>query len=348
MEELLKEIMNLLNSKKSFALATIITKDHSTPRGPGSKMIIKADGSIFGTIGGGLLEAEVMVSARTVIDTRRPIIRPFALKQKDFTSIDMTCGGELEVLIDYVDSNDNESVKFYQTAFNQLESKKATCIVTLIPDEKKSKHMDRMGIIDHNHAYIYRPKIDFPPDIEMKTDKTYQILEATSGQRLIIEQIRSPYRVYIFGAGHVGLQVHKLSKFIGLGTVIIDDRAEFANENRFKDVKECIICDDYNSVFNHLKVDKNSFVIIVTRGHRHDRTVLEGALKTSAGYIGMIGSKSKVQAIYQELLENGFTEAALKRVHSPIGFSIGAETPEEIAVSIIAEMIQEKKVMENA
>jgi xanthine dehydrogenase accessory factor len=123
-------------------------------------------------------------------------------------------------------------------------------------------------------------------------------------------------------------------------TVVIDDRAEYANAERFARADRINVVPSFHQAFDGLDIDRDSFLVILTRGHLHDKTVLEQALKTDAGYIGMIGSRRKRDLIYRELLDKGFTSEDLGRVHAPIGLAIDAETPEEIAVSIVAELIQ--------
>jgi xanthine dehydrogenase accessory factor len=125
-------------------------------------------------------------------------------------------------------------------------------------------------------------------------------------------------------------------------TVVLDDRTEFANIERFPAADEIKVPAALSEAFTDLDIDRDSYIVIVTRGHRHDRTVLEQALRREAVYIGMIGSKGKRDAVYKALLDEGFTRADLERVHSPIGLEIGGDTPEEIAVSIVAELIKER------
>ena len=148
--------------------------------------------------------------------------------------------------------------------------------------------------------------------------------------------------VYLFGAGHVSQQVAHLTSMTHFRTVVLDDRVEFANRERFPGADEIRVPASLDAAFTGLAIDRDSYIVIVTRGHRYDKTVLQQALRTEAGYIGMIGSKGKRDAVYKTLLEEGRTSAELERVHSPIGLKIGGDTPEEIAVSIVAELIKER------
>jgi len=159
-------------------------------------------------------------------------------------------------------------------------------------------------------------------------------------RRYFVEPTVLPGTLYLFGAGHVSRSVAEMASLVDFRTVVLDDRAEFANAERFPGAELLQVVPSFNRSFEGLDIDRDGFVVILTRGHLHDKTVLEQALKTDAGYIGMIGSRRKRDLIYQELLMKGFSQSELERVHAPIGLAIGAETPEEIAVSIVAELIQ--------
>jgi xanthine dehydrogenase accessory factor len=145
--------------------------------------------------------------------------------------------------------------------------------------------------------------------------------------------------VFIFGAGHISRQLALLTRLVGFRTVVLDDRPEFANRERFASADEVVVLPSLDGAMADLPLDENSFIVLVTRGHAHDKNLLGEALATRAGYIGMIGSRRKRDAVYQDLEKEGFAPEAFQRVHSPIGLSIAAETPEEIAVSIAAELI---------
>ncbi len=164
--------------------------------------------------------------------------------------------------------------------------------------------------------------------------------------RLIFDAVHIGGTAYLFGAGHVSKAVAALARMVGFHVVVLDDRAEFANVERFPGCAVQVI--DSFERLPELAIDANSYLLIITRGHLFDRVVLEWALNTPAGYIGMIGSRSKREAIYSHLREQGVPKERLDEVHSPIGLAIGAETPEEIAVSVIAELIQTRAAARQA
>lgn len=154
--------------------------------------------------------------------------------------------------------------------------------------------------------------------------------------------VRAP-RVILCGAGHVSYYIARYAKSVHFRVAVCDDRAEYANSQRFPDADE-IVVEDIERNFDGMRIDDLSYIVIVTRGHRHDQAVLEQALKTSARYIGMIGSKRKTLTILENLRAAGVPQEQLDRVYSPIGLSIGAVTPEEIALSIVCELVKIRRL----
>jgi xanthine dehydrogenase accessory factor len=165
-------------------------------------------------------------------------------------------------------------------------------------------------------------------------------LVQTAGEKIYVSALDVKGTVYIFGAGHVSQKLALITGMVGFRTVIVDDRAEFASTARFPSADQVMVVPDYDHLFEKIKLDAESYLVIVTRGHLYDKTVLAQAVKQEVIYTGMIGSKRKKEAVFKALLEEGITSDQLERVHSPIGLSIGAESPEEIAVSIVAELIK--------
>lgn len=162
---------------------------------------------------------------------------------------------------------------------------------------------------------------------------------------LFIEPIHASPALFIFGGGHISLSLARIGKMADFRIVVMDDRSEFANAARFPEADETI-AGDWSSILQKLAIDRSSYIVIVTREHQFDTQVLEWAATTSAAYVGMIGSKRKIHTIFSYLKTKGITQEQLDRVHSPIGLPIGAQTPEEIAVSIMAEIIQVRRQSE--
>jgi xanthine dehydrogenase accessory factor len=255
MDDIYQEIVRIKAEGEEVALVTVVSASGSTPREEGTKMLVRADGSILGTIGGGSLEAQVIEEAVKVIKQGKPKRLHMSLTAKAAEEAGMVCGGELEVFI---------------------------------------------------------------------------------------EPILTTPTLYIFGGGHISLTLAKMGKLLGFKIAVIDDRAEFASPNRFPEAN-VLLAEDFSESFSRLKIDKSSYIVIVTRGHQHDELVLTWAVGTPAKYIGMIGSKTKVETVFSHLLAKGISREQLARVHAPIGLEIQAQTPEEIAVSILAEIIKVRR-----
>lgn len=249
--DIFEEIVALRRSGRKGAVATITNVRGSIPSFQTAKMLVRDDGSISGTIGGGCVEAEVWQAAREVIEQERPRSMTFNLNNNPSYDTGLVCGGTLEVFIEPV---------------------------LPIPD------------------------------------------------------------LLLFGAGHVSLNVAKVARLAGFEVTVVDDREAYANSERFPDAK-VVVGEDFEAVLKSVTPGENSYIVIVTRGHRDDMRVLRWALETPARYIGMIGSKRKVISIYKELEKDGVNPSLFDRVHAPIGIDIGANTPEEIAVAIVAELI---------
>jgi len=249
--DLFEEIARLRKAGFKCALATIVNARGSIPSYESSKLLIREDGSIAGTVGGGCVEAEVWTAAREVMQEEKPRTLTFNLNNDPTYDTGLLCGGTLEIFVEPI--------------------------------------------------------------------------------------LPTPY-LYVFGAGHVSLSLSKVATQAGFSTVIVDDRETYANRERFPEAAETY-ADDYEKVFERLSPNSSSFIIAVTRGHRDDMRVLRWAAATPARYVGMIGSKRKVIETVKFLEQEGVPASRLARVHAPIGLEIGAVTPEEISVSIVAEMI---------
>lgn len=176
--------------------------------------------------------------------------------------------------------------------------------------------------------------------LEGKTIETGMICGGDAD--IYIEPILPEETLYIFGAGHISLYLAKIGRMVGFKIVVVDEREEFANKERFPEADK-IYAEDFRAVFPNLQLKKPYYIVIVTRGHRYDQEVLEWAVGTEAKYIGMIGSRAKNKAVFSNLQKKGIPKERLETVHAPIGLNIGAETPEEIAVSILAEIIEVRR-----
>lgn len=339
MRKWVSAVNETLSRKQPLVMALILSQEGSTPRTTGTRMVIGADGYV-GTIGGGRIEASVMETAREMLHKPGAVTISFDLTSEIADAMDMVCGGKLEILIDSIAPNETNRL-FFSSLLQMLDQRQKGLMVTELLES---------GVLQVRRAILREDGVVIgTPDFKMEIDSIPKKLRAPiliqSGDRkFFIEPVMAPGTVYLFGAGHVSLQTAILAKRVGFEVVVLDDRMEFANTSRFSDADDVRVPASFEIAFEGLEIHADSYLVILTRGHLHDKTVLQQALKTPAGYIGMIGSRKKRDAIYQALENEGFTTKDFQKVHCPIGLSIGAQTPEEIAVSIVAELIHARSV----
>lgn len=329
-------IVTLLKQKEDLAIATIINRSGSAPRDVGTRMLIRKDATIVGTVGGGILEARVQQLAERVLAERTPVVESFKLNLEDVSNMGMTCGGSVRVMIQYVDASDPFHLQLYQAVDQARKTRSKSWLVTPVPQEAPLPPF----FIPAGGPALAKEMAEPWTTISPLSSRPTVVVH--NGVELLIEPLNSDGIVYVFGAGHISQKLAPLTQRVGFYTIILDDRKTFANRERFASADEIRVLRQFQSALDPYTIDEDSYLVIVTRGHSHDKTILAQALKSSAGYIGMIGSRRKRDDIYTALKSEGFTEADLTRVYSPIGLNIYAETPEEIAVSIVAELIQQR------
>ena len=331
---------------QSFALATILNVKGSSPRHVGTRFLIQQDGTIVGTIGGGLFEAQVQKFAAKALSEGTSHRALFSFTGAGTESKEMICGGEAEVLVEFVNAKDRNRQEIFERLLGMALDRSSGFLLT---DVAIPMGGQRVGSIDHMLMDGQGMRLGgFPhADSALQTApqprllKPAQLLKVPGSEYpVFLEWLKAHGTTFIFGAGHVGVCVAHLAAYVKFNVVVLDDREEFTAPERLPDAHRIVTVDSFHNAFSDLAVDEDSYLVIVTRGHAHDKTVLAQALRTNAGYIGMIGSRRKTKLILEALLRDGFSREKLQRVHAPIGLSIGGETPEEIAVSIIAEMIQ--------
>ena len=339
---MIHEIYRLLEAGEPFVLATIISQAGSTPRTAGARMIIRADGRIDGTIGGGPVEGAVMAAAPDILRSGRFEIRTFDLDRSGASGeMDMICGGRLDVLMERISPAPEVNRLFEALEEARGEGRKYLLAANIPETEGGGEGIVRAVMFEDGTTVAGNgfPSSVLPALLEKTRKARSPVMVVHEEHRYLAEPSFIPGTVYLFGAGHVSREVCRLTHRVGFRTVVLDDREEFANAERFPRADAIRVIDDFNEALAGMPADHDSYLVILTRGHSHDRTVLLHALGTNAGYIGMIGSRRKRDAIYASLREKGFSDRDFARVHCPIGISINAETPEEIAVSIVAELI---------
>jgi len=338
----LQAICHILEDGEDLVQATITKHSGSTPRSVGSKMFIRRDGSCIGSIGGGLVEFEMQKLAAEIFETGKARIETVDLSGSDAATTDqMICGGRLEFLLEYFSSDAENSKEIRRLVTSLQEGGKGYLLKALDTKGSSVSQMERC-LVRKNSVVLGQfsgPDSWLSQLTGESAKKKSPVIATLEGRRYFVEPTFLPGTVYLFGAGHVSRPVAELASMVDFRTIVLDDREDFANSDRFPRADQIVVVPSYEDVFSGLEIGRDSYLVIVTRGHMHDKTVLEQSLRTPAGYVGMIGSKRKQHLVYDDLLKKGFSADDLKRVHNPIGLDIAAETPEEIAVSIVAELI---------
>jgi xanthine dehydrogenase accessory factor len=347
MEDIYSEIVKALEKKEKLALATLITRVGSAPRAVGAKYLVKGDGTSSGSIGGGCVEAEVWQEAQKVMEKREGRILHFDLTSEQLAEGGLICGGNIDIFLEPLRE---ELLNIYKEAARVRQKGGSAILVTLVsvdsafPKGEGSKVLmktsgEKIGFLSGGLELENKILREGEASLKEKKPKVLVLSSENRRMEILLEPIFSEPTVYIFGGGHVSEQVAPLAKKVHFKVVVIDDREMFANRSRFPEADEVIVS-EFEKCFDKVNIDGSSYIVIVTRGHLYDGYVLEQAVKSEARYIGMIGSKKKIRTLYQNLMEKGMVKETLDRVHAPIGIDINSETPEEIAVSIVAELVK--------
>ena len=257
--DLFEEIVKMRRAGQRGALATIVHTNGSIPSYESSRMLVREDGSLVGTIGGGCVEADVWAAAKEVMQKESPRKMVFNLNNEATYDNGLICGGTVEIFV---------------------------------------------------------------------------------------EPILPQPMLYVFGGGHVSMALAKTASAAGFGVGVVDDREAFANLQRFPMAAE--VFTSYEDAFEKIQPNASMYLVIVTRGHKEDMRVLAWAVRTAARYVGMIGSKRKVLSVYKALEQEGYRSEEFERVYAPMGLEIGALSPEEIAISIVAELVAVRRNAESA
>lgn len=316
-------IIGRLEKGDSPVLATVVERTGSAPRQPGARMLIAGDLSVAGTVGGGLPEAEVL---EDVLPVRHGA--PARLRHFDMTPLapdaDMICGGTVSILVELL--NPGQLVFFRQES--ACRAKAAFGVWTV--DITDPARPERLFHTDANQL---------PDAVLTQVSKNSAGCVTVDGRKIYVEPLMHQGVVVLCGGGHVSLATGALAHKVGFEVIVVDDRPEFASRERFPFARAVHELPGFHDLAATCGIGPEHYVVIVTRGHSHDRECLAQAMRSPARYVGMIGSRRKRDGVFSFLRAEGFAEAEFKRVHSPIGLDIGAETPEEIAVSIVAELV---------
>jgi len=335
-------IYDLLSSGQKLVLARIIRRSGSTPRDVGSMCIITQKDKLIGTVGGGPLEYQVQKRALELLDQEKSFIYKFELNEEDLANAGMICGGSADLYLEVLSPENHGTLSLFKAIKDHIIHNKPSILVTKIKDGVSAMDTETRVFIKKDRTTLGSISGFDLKQIDLDKDIAGNLISSKDqNTHFFVERVAMNPEIFLFGAGHVSMFVSKLAKVVDFNITVIDDRAEFANEQKFPDADNILVA-PFDKAFGQLTISQNSYILIFTRGHLFDKVVLQHALGTDAAYIGMIGSIRKRNTIYEALMDEGVSQESLEKVFSPIGIDIDAETPEEIAVSIVGELIKKR------
>jgi len=334
------QILNELRENSRLALATIIETKGSTPQIPGASALFSSEGLCAGTVGGGLLEADAQRKALQSLEQEVSLLYKFSLIADISSAEGAICGGEATILID---ARPGDHTEVFQSISKSLDQRQPGVLATFI------------GICSEEKISLTRYWIEIGEDFAVDSEAPYgkfheeiknslieskpNLLKAKGETSLFLEPIYPLPHLLIAGAGHIGQAVSHLGSLLDFEVTVIDDRPEFANKEKLPEA-DSIIVDDIGKAMRAVPISSDTYIVIVTRGHKNDADALRQCIDSQAAYIGMIGSARKIELMREKFLQEGWaTPAQFDAIHAPIGIDIQSKTVQEIAVSIAAQLV---------
>ena len=326
------ELRQLLEQGEEAVLVTIIASSGSTPRGTGSRMLVRKDGSIEGTVGGGAVEYQAIQAALKAMEDKASFAKGFTLTRNQVADIGMVCGGNVVVYFQYIRPGDQVLTGFCGQVLDALSKDEDSWLILDITDET----CWQMG--------LYSPSLGLSGIkglgqlLEGELFGSNALQKEVDGRKFYIEPLVQAGTVYIFGGGHVAQELVPVLAHVGFRCVVMDDREAFANPQVFLQAERTVV-GDMEHISDYVDIRSRDYVCVMTRGHQFDYYVQKQAMALHPYYIGIMGSRNKIRVVTDKLLADGFSLEEIQKCHMPIGTDIGAETPAEIAISIAGELI---------
>ena len=348
MKEVIEEAVRQLQDQQPCVLATVVRTKGSTPQKAGSMLLVRRDGSGVGTLGGGCVEGDIWYAAREMLRNQSgPEFKDYFLNEDIAARDGLVCGGTMYFYLEPMYEPDS-FLDIGQKLIDAYEGGDPVGLATAVNVPEGSPHLGAKLMllldgsvvgtlgnreVDERAVAACRQVADVGSTDSFTTDE---------GMEVFVEGFTTPSTLTVIGGGHVGKATADLANMLGYRVFIVDDRPEFSNPERFPYAEQTVVT-KYDRWSEDLSINVNTFVVVATRGHRFDDMALESALKTRARYIGLMGSRRKNLMIYRRLLDQGVPLERLKEVHAPVGLDIGGLQPEELAVSIMSEIIMERR-----
>ncbi|MCF6155557.1 MAG: XdhC/CoxI family protein [Candidatus Brocadia sp.] len=344
MREVVEEALRLTGKNESFVIVTVTCTRGSTPQKAGAKLLVRQDGSRVGTLGGGCIEGDIWCLAKEILHKQGgPLLRKYDLNEEFAARDGLVCGGTMYFFLDPILKPDyfkpfiTEIVQAYRgnssvamatvVSISNIQSNLGSKL--LIKEDSSTKGSLGDPETDHEASSIGRA---------IASCGGNKIFQTRDGKEIFVEGYTSPPILVLMGGGHVSKATSKLAATLGFRIYVIDDRPEFASKERFPEAEGVVVA-DFDKGLEKIPVNPNTYIVVATRGHRYDDMALSAAVQTHARFIGLLGSKHKTLEIYKGLIQANVPLERLQEVRAPIGLNIGARTPEELAVSIMAEIV---------
>ena len=348
MKEVIDGAIELVSDGQPCVLATVVRTKGSTPQKAGAKLLVRQDGTGVGTLGGGCVEGDIWFAAKEILrQGSGPEFKDYFLNEDVAARDGLVCGGTMYFYLEPL-REASEFLPIARELASAYEGGDAVGLATVVNVPEGATNLGAKLLLrldgsvvgslgtadlDSQAIEVARRVAEFG---------SVESLVTSDGTELFIEGFTTPPTLVMVGGGHVGKTTADLAHTLGYRVFIVDDRPEFANEERFPYAEQVVVA-PYDRWSSEVSLSVNSFVVVATRGHRFDDMALESALDTPSRYIGLLGSRRKTLMIYQRLVRQGTSPERLKQVRSPIGLDIGALTPEELAVSIMSEIIMVRR-----
>jgi xanthine dehydrogenase accessory factor len=350
------QVKQLIEEGETLAVATIVSTLGSTPRGVGAQMVVTASGEILGTVGGGCGEADVRREAVQVIRSRKPAMVRVELLDEIESDSPAVCGGILNVFIDPWWKDPSDVCQRFADGLQQAQKDGTAAVAATVvhaencmdvSEGEKCFIRDGTATVSSIRNKELLEAILREAEARVKREECRQVSITLPGSNSKIEVffqiLLASRKVIIVGAGHLAIPLVKFAKILGFHITVLDDRVMYANRERFPDVDEVLV-GNMAETLRGIEITSQTYIVLITRGHQYDEPCLREIIHSNAKYIGMIGSKRRIKACFIRFRdEDGIPEELLKRVYAPIGLDINAESPEEIALSIISEMIKVRR-----
>ena len=348
MKEVIQGAVETLRDGKPCVLATVVRTKGSTPQKAGAMLLVRDDGSGLGTLGGGCVEGDIWFAAKEMLrEGGGPEFKDYYLNEDIAARDGLVCGGTMYFYLEPLRQLD-DFLPLGDEILEAYDGGEPVGLATVVNSPRRPELLGAKLLLRADgtvsgtlgSAELDEPALETAHRIAQVGNT--ESISTEDGTEIFVEGFTTPPTLVMVGGGHVGKATADLANNLGYRVYLVDDRPEFSNEERFPYAEETVVT-PYDQWSDHLSINVNSYVVVATRGHRYDDMALESALKTRARYIGLLGSRRKTLMIYRRLMEQGITKDRIKEVYAPVGLNIGALTPEEIAVSIMSEIIMVRR-----